>query len=164
MAYYYDENGNLVKEKKKKKQTNKSQTKQSSSYYYYDDSGNLTKSSPSKKSNNDIAPVKESKVGRFLSKFTDDYAPPPTKKDKKDDERTWFQKGAYGKIENRFEDGYDFGDFSKTMFDVHKANKATQVDFGENLATGILGIGEKLVDAGAMLGTAMNEGAMSQST
>jgi hypothetical protein len=164
MAYYYDENGNLVKEKKKKKQTNKSQTKQSSSYYYYDDSGNLTKSSPSKKSNNDIAPVKESKVGRFLSKFTDDYAPPPNKKDKKDDERTWFQKGAYGKIENRFEDGYDFGDFSKTMFDVHKANKATQVDFGENLATGLLGIGEKSVDAGAMLGTAMNEGAMSQST
>lgn len=54
----------------------------------------------------------------------------------KEDKRTWFQKGA-------FEDGYQFGDVTKTVL-------GSSQDLRENVAAGILGIGEKVVDAGAM--------------
>ena len=47
-------------------------------------------------------------------------------------ERSWFQKGA-------FEDGYQFGDISRTI-------KGTASDIESNIAKGILGIGEGLVD------------------
>lgn len=56
---------------------------------------------------------------------------------KKEEERSWFQKGA-------FEDGYQFGDVTKTIL-------GTITDTRENLAAGVLGIGEKVVDAGAYL-------------
>ena len=56
----------------------------------------------------------------------------PTKKEEK---RTWFQSGA-------FEDGYQFGDVTKTIL-------GSVTDVRENLGAGILGIGEKVVDAGA---------------
>ena len=52
-------------------------------------------------------------------------------------ERSWFEKGA-------FEDGYQFGDITKTFFG------STQ-DLALNVSAGILGIGEKVVDAGAYL-------------
>ena len=51
------------------------------------------------------------------------------------DERTWFQKGA-------FDDGYQLGDISKTIL-------GTLTDVGENLTAGVLGMGEKAIDAGA---------------
>ena len=77
-----------------------------------------------------------------------------TKKEKeketesKKDERKWFQKGA-------FEDGYQFGDLTKTVF-------GSTEDAEVNIWSGILGIGEKIVDAGITLGTAMNQGSMMQ--
>ena len=50
-------------------------------------------------------------------------------------ERKWFQKGA-------FSDGYQFGDVTKTLLGTYK-------DAEENFTAGILGMGEKVVDAGA---------------
>jgi hypothetical protein len=64
------------------------------------------------------------------------------------DERKWFEKGA-------FEDGWQWGDLTKTIF-------GSKDDAEENLWAGVLGIGEKLVDAGATLGTAMNQSSMMQ--
>jgi hypothetical protein len=52
-----------------------------------------------------------------------------------DKERGWFEKGA-------FEDGYQFGDVIKTI-------AGTSRDAEESVMAGILGIGEKVVDAGA---------------
>ena len=62
----------------------------------------------------------------------DDIAPVVTTK-KDEDERTWFQKGA-------FEDGYQFGDVTKTIL-------GSLTDVKENLVTGVVGMGEKVVDA-----------------
>lgn len=64
------------------------------------------------------------------------------------DERKWFEKGA-------FEDGYQFGDVTKTIL-------GSIVDLGENIGTGIIGMGEKLVDTGATLGALMNESTLNQ--
>lgn len=50
---------------------------------------------------------------------------------------TWFQKGA-------FSDGYQFGDITKSVY-------ATGKDVGQDISTGIYGIGEKVVDAGATI-------------
>jgi hypothetical protein len=61
----------------------------------------------------------------------------PVKDTKKTDERTWFQKGA-------FEDGYQFGDVTKSLYQSAK-------DAETNVLAGILGIGEGVVDAGAYL-------------
>ncbi len=54
-----------------------------------------------------------------------------------EEKRTWVTKGA-------FEDGYQFGDVTKTI-------GGTVKDIRENLIAGILGIGEGVVDAGADL-------------
>lgn len=63
----------------------------------------------------------------------------PKKKKKKQEEtkekRTWFNTSA-------FDDGYQFGDITKTGL-------STISDVGENVSAGIIGIGEKTVDAGA---------------
>lgn len=59
------------------------------------------------------------------------------KAEEEEAKKTWFQKGA-------FEDGYQFGDVSRTV-------GSTASDIKENLTAGILGIGEGLVDAGASL-------------
>lgn len=77
----------------------------------------------------DIAPV-----GGTTAK---DIAPVPLAVDSKKDERTWFRAGA-------FDDGYQFGDVSKTII-------GTGMDLTENLYTGVVGMGEKVVDAGAYL-------------
>ncbi len=60
-----------------------------------------------------------------------------SKKKKDDEERTWFSKGA-------FEDGYDIGDISKTIL-------GTTTDLFQDVTQGALGIGEKVIDAGATL-------------
>ena len=57
--------------------------------------------------------------------------------EKEDEDRKWFEKGA-------FEDGYQFGDVIKTI-------AGTSRDAEESVMAGILGIGEKVVDAGATL-------------
>ena len=59
------------------------------------------------------------------------------KQDEEEEERKWFQKGA-------FEDGYQFGDVLRTV-------EGTLKDIRENAITGVLGIGEAAVDAGAYI-------------
>ncbi|MBQ9913048.1 MAG: hypothetical protein IJO73_02345 [Clostridia bacterium] len=73
---------------------------------------------------------------------------PVKKQDKNENERTWFKKGA-------FSDGYQFGDVTKTLL-------GTAADVGENIGTGIIGMGERAVDALTMLGTTMGNSQMSQ--
>ena len=62
--------------------------------------------------------------------------------------RTWFQKGL-------FEDGYDFGDVTRTIL-------GTDRDVKENAATGVIGIGEKIVDALLMIGASQAQGEMAK--
>ena len=62
----------------------------------------------------------------------------PVKKKKKEEEKkknTWFSTAA-------FDDGYDFGDVTKTLIG------STQ-DINENIATGVARIGEGAIDLGA---------------
>lgn len=66
----------------------------------------------------------------------------------KKEERKWFDTSV-------FDDGFQWSD-------IPKAVVGTSTDVKTNLWSGILGIGEKIVDAGAMLGTAMNRGSMMQ--
>ena len=70
----------------------------------------------------------------------DDIAPVLTEgtslKDE-EEERSWFRKGL-------FEDGYQFGDVSKTIL-------GSTTDVLENLGTGVIGMGEKAVDALAFI-------------
>jgi hypothetical protein len=129
MAYYYDENGNLTKKKKKDKDKDQSKSKQSSSTkssgYYYDDSGNLTKRSQPKKVDSDVAPVKKTTGGSFGTKKNNSEAKKPT----------WVDKGA-------FEDGYQFGDLSKSVV-------GTLHDVNENLTTAVVDATENLIDTTA---------------
>lgn len=96
----------------------------------------------------DIAPI------RTTTTLTgDDIAPVrpvTTVSSKKEKERTWFQKSEY------FADGkWDKGDLTKTIL-------GSLTDVGENLGTGIIGMGEKAVDALAMVGNAMSGQALNQ--
>lgn len=95
----------------------------------------------------DIAPVK-----KFTPTTTTKAKPTvTTSTKKKEDERTWFKKGSY------FDDGYDFGDITKTIL-------GTVADVGENIGAGIVGMGEKAVDALAVMGTALGNAQMAQNT
>lgn len=60
------------------------------------------------------------------------YKQPEKKNTRNNEERTWFQKGA-------FEDGYDFGDVSKTVL-------GTTADVGLGVVKGIFNIGEGIGD------------------
>ena len=75
-----------------------------------------------------------------------------TKKDKdketEKEERKWFDTSV-------FDDGFQWSD-------IPKAVVGTGTDVSKNLWSGILGIGEKVVDAGMMVGTAMNQSSMMQ--
>ena len=64
-------------------------------------------------------------------------APTVGKTQEKDnqDKRTWFQKGA-------FEDGYDFGDVTRTIY-------ATRGDIQENVGKAVVDATENLIDTGA---------------
>lgn len=64
----------------------------------------------------------------------DDIAPV-----KEQEERTWFKSSSY------FDDGWDFGDVAKTIL-------GSAGDVGQDLLTGVVGIGEKLADAGVTAG------------
>lgn len=74
--------------------------------------------------------------GKITENKADDIAPVKTTVTTANDkERTWFTKGA-------FDDGYQFGDIAKTTL-------GTINDVTDNVYAGILGMGEKVVDAGA---------------
>ncbi len=96
----------------------------------------------------------EKRANRIAQDIEEDIAPVVTKKTSGqeavsrarakreslgEEERTWFQKGA-------FDDGYDFGDVTKSIL-------GTVADVGENVGAGIIGMGEKAVDATVGLGS-----------
>ena len=68
-------------------------------------------------------------------KEDDDIAPVRSTTKKDEDERKWFEKGA-------FEDGYQFGDVFKTLL-------GTENDILQNMKQGALKFGENVIDAGA---------------
>ena len=84
----------------------------------------------------DIAPLGDM-VSMFGPKIT------PTTKDD-DEDRKWFDTGA-------FDDGYQFGDVFKTIL-------GTATDVAENIGAGILGMGEKALDAIAYVSPLLAKG------
>ena len=89
---------------------------------------------------NDIAPVATT-TGSGIGKRRD------TKKEE-EKERKWFEKGA-------FEDGYQFGDITKTIL-------GSATDIGEHLTSGVLKLGESTVDALAYLAPAFSASQQAQ--
>ena len=71
-------------------------------------------------------------------------------KDYKGQRDGWFQKS------NQFDDGYQFGDVTKTVV-------GSLTDIGEKFGAGLLGIGEAAVDAFAMMGQAYNNQILGES-
>ena len=61
-----------------------------------------------------------------------------------EENKGWFKKGA-------FKDGYQFGDVTKTIL-------GSTTDLGENIGSGIIGMGEKVLDAMAWIGNANAKG------
>lgn len=91
--------------------------------YYLNDDGTLTKENKKKKGKNYILQEDGS-----LRLSQEDIAPVKTSASK----RTWFNSGL-------FEDGLDFEDIPKTLL-------GTNVDFAEDLSSGLAGIGEGIID------------------
>ncbi len=115
-----------LKEKRKKKE------EQKTTGHSFTDEYLALKKKRTEGQTEDIAPVF---VNKTAALYGVDREIAPTKTEK--DERKWFEKGA-------FEDGWQFGDLAKTIL-------GTGTDIKENLFSGIIGMGEKVVDAGAYL-------------
>lgn len=94
----------------------------------------------------EIAPVSSRVTSRMTAdKEDEDIAPVQSS-----DDRKWFQKGL-------FDDGYDVGDITRTIL-------GTGSDIMSDLGTGILGMGEKAVDAVAGIAPAVMQAQFNQST
>lgn len=91
--------------------------------YYLNNDGTLSKENKKKKGKNYILQEDGS-----LRLSQEDIAPVKTSASK----RTWFNSGL-------FEDGLDFEDIPKTLL-------GTNVDFAEDLSSGLAGIGEGIID------------------
>ena len=80
-------------------------------------------------------PFAESSIKTRVTDDDDDIA--PVKKEE-EEPNSWFKSSGL------FDDGYDFGDISRTIL-------GSAVDLGENIYAGIVGMGEKAVDAFASM-------------
>jgi hypothetical protein len=89
----------------------------------------------------DIAPIGKDKEER---RAEEDIAPVKTE----EKERSWFQKGE-------FEDGYQFGDLTKTIL-------GSKTDLATNVSAGVMGMGEKAVDLLAYLAPAFTASQQAQ--
>ena len=89
---------------------------------------------------------------RVTSSINDKVEQNKSKKEKdeedKKEERKWFDTSV-------FDDGFQWSDVPKVVV-------GTGTDLSKNIWSGILGIGEKVVDAGMTLGAAMNQSSMMQ--
>ena len=107
--------------------------------FYYDENGNLT--NKKKKKSDNSTHYYYDKNGNLVSgkqyNQEDDYDIAPVKNNYGDKDRKWFESGA-------FSDGYQFGDVTKTIL-------GTANDIVQDATTGIMGIGENTIDAGAYL-------------
>ena len=121
--YYVDENGKVTTNKNtnKNKNTNTSKKKknQLEQIYYNVDENGKVTTNNIE----DIAPVKKT-----------------TSKSNSKKKNKWYE--GYLQLGDALSDGYDFGDITKTYV-------ATHSDIAENLTAGVIGMGEKIVDAGA---------------
>ncbi len=102
--------------------------------YYKKKAKKIDEENYRKNVSNDIAPVRTQT---------------PTSNANNATEPKWFQKSAL------FDDGYDFGDVFKTII-------GSGTDVTEHAGAGLIGSGEKILDALSMIGTAMNKQAMNQ--
>lgn len=92
-----------------------------------------------------VKSVKSTRGGSGGSIFEDDEDIAPVRKDKKEEEeRTWFQKGA-------FDDGFSLKNTAKAII-------GSAEDLIENVGTGIAGMGEKLVDSLAYIAPYIAQG------
>ncbi len=103
--------------------------------FYVDANGRITSK---KRNKNKILPnyaVNTNGDILLVEEDEEDIAPVKTTVSQTENkDRTWFQKSAL------FDDGYQFGDVSKTIL-------GSKVDVGENIGAGIIGMGEKALDA-----------------
>ena len=126
MGFLDEYNKALEEEKKKKKKnTSSTTTKKTSSFM---DTYRSSLAGMTQVAEDDIAPI----------------LPTVTTRSTKKDKRKWFEKGA-------FEDGYQFGDVTKTIL-------GSATDVLENIGSGIMGMGETALDAFAYLGNAAAKG------
>ncbi len=121
--YYVDDNGNITTKKKKKK-------KQTKADYVVGNDGKVT--AVETEEEEDIAPVKKQTTTHISSTGTEHGGASGSFGETK---RTWVDKGA-------FEDGI-------SVKSIGKAILGTSQDIADNLYAGLLGMGEKAVDAGA---------------
>ena len=91
-----------------------------------------TRTSSEYSSVNNNAMASRKLIREIETKTKSDIA--PIKKKKKEDDEKWFKKGA-------FEDGYEFGDVTKTV-------ASTVGDAGLNIVKGVGSLGEGLLDLG----------------
>ena len=99
---------------------------------YNGDNGELAKLG------NFISAYKEATYNRIDKGENDDIAPIVTTQKEEKKESGWF------KAPDAFDDGYQFGDVMKSIL-------ATGSNLTESISAGVLGIGEKVVDAGAYI-------------
>ena len=115
----------------------------------------------------DIAPIGKDKEER---KAEEDIAPvkgggsrrengTTTLSENNAKERTWFQSGA---LENRFEDGWQVGDVTKTIGDIGRTILGSKTDLATNVSAGVMGMGEKAVDLLAYLAPAFTASQQAQ--
>ncbi len=102
--------------------------------WYIHKTNNHKKTTDSNK-DNDIAPIKVTTSVGSSGVTHSGSGGTFGKKDEK--ERTWFQRGSLG-------DGFSGKNLTETVL-------GSNLDFKENLLTGVIGMGEKVVDAGAYL-------------
>ena len=137
---FSDEYFALEKKRKKKEEEEKQNTTSTKKSFSEEYAELERKRTATKGDDSDIAPL-------FVNKTAPLFAPVAENKRSfsndrtegtfggEEKERKWFEKGA-------FSDGYQFWDVTKTIL-------GTETDIREDIVTGVLGMGEKAVDAGA---------------
>ena len=143
---YLDEYYKL--KKKREEQMQKSSKSSSTST-----SADTSTDSPYLNTYNQLKAEREAKIDADLMKMSamanndSDIGPViVSSKDKKEEteKKKWFNSGLFG-------DGYQFGDVTKTIL-------GTGADLAEDALTGIIGMGEKIVDAGAFVAPYIAQG------
>ena len=128
---WMDEYNKALKEEKKKKKKETSTSSKSSSSFMDEYREEL----------DEIAPVVQAGNAGNVNPIIDEEG---RLNSLKSDGRTWFQKGL-------FEDGYQFGDLTKTILGTGK-------DASEDALTGGLGVGEEIVDFFASIAPYITQG------
>ena len=103
--------------------------------YFLNDDGTLTNAKKKKKKKGNNYVLQDNGTLKLFETEQEPVKTTTKATGKKDEKNGWFSSGL-------FEDGYQFGDISKTILGTNK-------DFSEDLSGGLAGIAEGAVDAGA---------------